>query len=286
MPVHMHGQPADMDGIGALAQRHGLAVVEDGAQAQGATYHGRPIGSIGDITAFSLQFTKILPTCGEGGLLTTDDAELARQARMSREFGEVIQAGKPRDYISYRLGWNAKLSSVQAAFTLSQLDRADSYAQQRHANVTAFLHRLSDLPGLVVPTAAHGTEHAWYMLRFRLDPEAAGLTGIAPGRFRAAAYRLLRAEGVPVSRYQILTLPQQRVFTERTGFGAGYPWAAGEPGPTAACPVAEAVIDDSLTIQKRHLNPQAGPALQRYADGFEKVWRHLDVVARLAGADQ
>lgn len=286
MPVHLHGQPADMDSICALARQHGLAVVEDGAQAQGATYHGRPIGSIGDMTAFSLQHTKNLPTCGEGGLLTTDNAELAAKARMSREFGEVIKAGSPRDYTSYRLGWNAKLSCVQAAFTLAQLTRFDSYARQRRANVAAFLDRLSALPGLVVPAAAPGTEHAWYMLRFRLDPGAAGLTGIRPDRFRAAVHRLLRTEGVPVSRYQTSTLPRQRVFTERIGFGAGYPWAAGTPGPAADCPTAEAIIDDSLTLQKRHLNPQAGPALQRYADGFEKVWRHLDVVARFAGGRQ
>jgi len=286
MPVHLHGQPADMDALGALAVRHGLAVVEDGAQAQGATYHGRTVGSIGDMTAFSLQYTKNLPTCGEGGLLTTNDAELAAKARMSREFGEVIEAGRPRDYISYRLGWNAKLSCVQAAFTLSQLDRFDDYARRRRANVAAFLDRLSGLAGLVVPAAAAGTEHAWYMMRFRFDPAAAGLPGIKPGRFRAAVHRLLRAEGVPVSRYQVIALPRQRVFTERAGFGAGYPWTAGEAGPAADCPAADAVIYDSLTLQKRHLNPEAGPALERYADGFEKVWRHLDVVARLAGASQ
>ena len=283
MPVHMHGQPCDMDRICALARRHGLAVVQDGAQAQGATYHGRPIGSIADVTAFSLQYTKTLPTCGEGGMLTTDDEELATKARMTREFGEVIQPGKPRDYVSYRLGWNAKLSSVQAAFSLSQLDRFESYAKRRKANVTAFLDRLSALPGLVVPAPAPGTEHSWYMLRFRLDPEAAGLTGVSPERFRIAVQRLLRAEGVPISRYQKLTLAQQRVFTDRVGFGGGYPWTAGEPGPVTGCPVAEAVIADSLTLQKRHLNPEAGPALQRYADGFEKVWRHLDVAARMAG---
>ena len=284
LPVHLHGLPADMDSIGALAAKHGLAVVQDGAQAHGASYHGRTIGSLPDLTAFSLQFTKTLPTCGEGGLLTTNDAGLAAKARMSREFGEVITAGRPRDYVSYRLGWNAKLSCVQAAFTLCQLDRFDSYARQRQANVAAFLGRLSELPGLVVPTAPPGYEHAWYMLRFRLDPAAAGLDGIAPGRLRAAVHRLLRAEGVPVSRYQVMTLPQQRVFTDQAGFGHGYPWRAGAAGPAAECPVAEAVIDDSLTLQKRHLNPDAGPALQQYADGFEKVWRHLDMAARLAGA--
>jgi dTDP-4-amino-4,6-dideoxygalactose transaminase len=283
MPVHMHGQPCDMDGIAALAARHGLAVVEDGAQAQGATYHGRPVGSIGDMTAFSLQYTKTLPTCGEGGMLTTDNEDLATKARMTREFGEVIEPGKPRDYRSYRLGWNAKLSSVQAAFSLSQLDRFEAYARQRTANVTAFLDRLSALAGLIVPAPAPGTEHSWYMLRFRVDPEAAGLSGVSPERFRVAIHRLLRAEGVPISRYQKLTLPRQKVFRDQVGFGGGYPWIAGTPGPVTDCPVAEAVIADSLTLQKRHLNPEAGPALQRYADGFEKVWRHLEVAARMSG---
>jgi perosamine synthetase len=286
MPVHLHGQPADMDAIGALAARHGLAVAEDGAQAHGAAYHGRAVGSLGDVTGFSLQFTKNLPTCGEGGLLTTNDATIAGKARRSREFGEVIQAGRPRDYLSQHLGWNAKLSSVQAAFALSQLGRFDSYARRRADNVAAFLGRLAALPGITVPRAAPGTEHSWYMLRFRLDAAEAGLPGVRQDRFRAAVHRLLRAEGVPVSRYQVRTLPQQQVFTERVGFGRGYPWAAGTPGPAASCPVAEAVIDDSLTLQRRHLNPDAGPALQRYADGFEKVWRHLDVVERLARAGQ
>jgi hypothetical protein len=106
---------------------------------------------------------------------------------------------------------------------------------------------------------------------------------VTPERFRIVIHRLLRAEGVPVSRYQKLTLPEQKVFADHVGFGKDYPWAVAEPGPVSDCPVAKAVLADSLTLQKRHLNPEAGPALQRYADGFEKVWRHLDVVARMAG---
>ncbi|TCO55596.1 DegT/DnrJ/EryC1/StrS family aminotransferase [Actinocrispum wychmicini] len=284
LPVHLHGHPADMDPLLDIAHRHGLAVLEDAAQAHGATYHGRPVGGIGAMGAFSLQVTKNLPTCGEGGLLTTDDADLAGKARMAREFGEVIEPGRDRDYISYRLGWNHKLSSVQAAFTTSQLDRFDGYQAARERNVTTFLDRLSELPGLTVPTVADGSTHAWHILRFRFDPDAAGLPGLTPEAFRRALHRLLRAEGVPVSRYQLMPLPDQRVFTDRVGFGKGYPWAAGTPMPDADIPVTRRILDDSLTIQKRHLNPAAGSALARYADGFEKVWAHLDVVARLAAA--
>ena len=289
IPVHLHGAPADMDRITDIARRHGLAVVEDAAQAPGATHRGRPVGGIGDIGCFSLQVTKNIPTCGEGGLLVTSDEGLATAARMGRQFGEVIEAGQQRDYISYRLGWNHKMNGLQAAFTSAQLGRFDDYEQARQHNVGRLLARLEQLPGLQVPRALPDTTHVWHILRFRFDPAAAGLDGIAPRAFRTVLHRLLRAEGVPVSSYQLMPLPDQKVFQEREGFGRGYPWAAldsKDAGTAGDHPVTRAVIDDSLTIQKRHLNPYAGELLQRYADAFEKVWAGLDVAARLAGASR
>ncbi|MEW1910621.1 DegT/DnrJ/EryC1/StrS family aminotransferase [Kitasatospora sp. NPDC085895] len=286
LPVHLHGAPADLDRLGDIARRHGLALVEDAAQAPGALHRGRPVGGIGEFGAFSLQVTKNIPTCGEGGLLVTADDALAETARKGRQFGEVIEPGRDRDYISYRLGWNHKINGLQAAFASSQLARFDGYEQVRQENITRFLARLDGLPGLTVPTALPGTVHVWHILRFRFDPAAAGLDGIAPGRFRTVLRRLLRAEGVPVSQYQLVPLPEQMVFRDREGFGKGYPWTvlggdAPEPGDH---PVTRAVIEDSLTIQKRHLNPASGPLLQHYADAFEKVWANLDTVARLAAA--
>jgi dTDP-4-amino-4,6-dideoxygalactose transaminase len=283
MPVHLHGLPADMTAINDLARRHGLAVIEDAAQAHGATYHGRQVGSLGDIGAFSLQVTKNLPTCGEGGLVTTGDAGLAEKVRLARQFGEVIEPGKPRDYVSYSLGWNAKLNPVQAGFALSQLDRFEHYEARRQANVPKLLDRLRELPGIQVPSALPHASHAWHILRFRFDPRAAGLSGVTPSGMRRALRRLLRAEGVPLSQYQLMGLPEQQVFVDRVGFGKGYPWtAAPDASPPGDYPVTRAVIDDSLALQKRHLNPDAGPLLQRYADAFEKVWANLDVVARMA----
>jgi len=284
LPVHLHGQPAEMDALSALASRYKLSIVEDAAQAHGATHRGRSVGSLGDAAAFSLQVTKNLPTCGEGGLVTTT-AQRADIVRKARQFGEIIEPGRNRDYLSSRLGWNHKLSAVQAAFTLSQLDRFDEYEAARAATIPAFLRRLADLPGLIVPRPAAHTTHAWHILRFRFDPEQAGLPGVAPHALRSVLHRLLRAEGVPMSRYQLLPLPEQKAFADRTGFGHGYPWTAlHKPEPRPECPVTTAVIADSLTLQKRHLHPQAGPTLQRYADAFDKVWHHLPTVADLARA--
>jgi perosamine synthetase len=284
MPVHLHGQPADMTSLRAVTERHGLALIEDAAQAHGARWQGRPVGSLGDVAGFSLQVTKNLPTCGEGGLLTVSDPAVADRARMLRQFGEVITPGQDRDYVSYLLGGNHKLNAVQAAFTLSQLDRFDAYEAARQSNVAAFLDRLEQLPGVLVPRATPGSTHAWHILRIRFDPVAAGLEDVPQEAFRAALHRLLRAEGVPVSRYQLMPLPEQKVFRDRIGFGAGYPWAAAPDAPSAPHPVADAIIADSLTLQKRHLHPEAGPALQSFADGFEKVFGQLETVAVLARA--
>ncbi|WP_424922705.1 DegT/DnrJ/EryC1/StrS family aminotransferase, partial [Streptomyces sp. wa53] len=87
--VHLHGLPADMDRITEIAARHGITVVEDAAQAHGARYRGRSVGSIGAVNTFSLNVSKNLATCGEGGLITTDDADVATRALMLRQFGEL-----------------------------------------------------------------------------------------------------------------------------------------------------------------------------------------------------
>ncbi len=287
IPVHLHGAPADMDRIIDIARRHGLAVIEDAAQAPGATHHGRFVGGIGDVGAFSLQATKNIPTCGEGGLLVTGDAALAEAVRRGRQFGEVIESGRGRDYVSYGLGWNHKMSAVQAAFTDAQLTRFDDYEHARQRNVADLLARLAVLPGLRVPTALPDTTHTWHILRLRFDPAAFGLDAVRAQAVRATLRRLLRAEGVPMSQYQLMPLPDQKVFVDRVGFGAGYPWSVtGAPAPVAGedYPVARAVIADSLTLQKRHLHPASGDLLRSYADAFEKVWASTDTVANLAAA--
>ena len=179
------------------------------------------------------------------------------------------------------------MNALQAAFTTAQLARFDEYERARQHNITEFLARLSELPGVQVPTALPDTTHAWHILRFRFDPAAFGLDGVRPEALRPALRRLLRAEGVPMSQYQLMPLPDQKVFVDRAGFGSGYPWTVtGAPGTVAGegYPVTRAVIADSLTIQKRHLHPGAGELLGLYADAFEKVWANRDMVATLTKA--
>ncbi len=268
--VHLHGLPADLDGIAAVAERHGLLVIEDAAQAHGALYRDRMVGSFGAINSFSLNVSKNLPTCGEGGLLNTDDERLHRRAVMLRQFGETIASKGDRSYLSHLMGWNHKPNAIQCAFTRVQLARFEAAAKARTDNVETLLGRLAELPGLRVPTCPPDRTHAWHILRFRVDSAAFGLPDAQAGALRAVLMRALRAEGVAASQYQLMPLPMQRVFD----------------GPAVArqYPASCRVIEDSFTIQKAHLHPDAGPLLAAYADAFAKIWQHRDLLAGYAAA--
>ncbi|MFJ8937555.1 DegT/DnrJ/EryC1/StrS family aminotransferase [Streptomyces sp. NPDC102365] len=283
--VHLHGLPAELDEITAIAARHGVTVVEDAAQAHGARYRGRPVGSIGAVNAFSLNVSKNLATCGEGGLITTDDTDVATRATMLRQFGELIPAGGERSYVAHLLGWNCKPNAVQAAFTRSRLARLPAETAVREENVRRLLGRLAACPGFLVPEVPRDRTHAWHILRIRVSPAAFGLADELAGPLRAVVQRALRAEGVPAVPYQLQPLPAQRVFTGRRGFGA-YPWAlpgvVDRPYRAEDFPATLRVLDDSFTIQKAHLHPDAGPLLDRYADAFEKVWQHREALAAIA----
>ena len=284
--VHLHGRPADMAALGRVANARGLAIVEDAAQAHAARLGDRVVGTLGHAAAFSIGASKNLPTCGEGGLVTTDDAVVAERARRMRQFGERPDPSGIRNHIADGLGFNHKLNPVQAAFAGSQLDRFPEYERRRQHNVRGFLDALAGLPGLTVPRPPDGGTHAWHILRFRVDPAQAGLPGTAPGALRAALHRALRAEGVPVSRYQVMPLPAQHPFRCAATVARPLPAPAADATDWARLfPATSAAIDGTLTLQKRQLNPDAGPLLERYAEAFQKVWERLDTLARIANPD-
>ncbi|MET9507999.1 DegT/DnrJ/EryC1/StrS family aminotransferase [Streptomyces flavidovirens] len=276
LPVHLHGLPADMPALGELADQWGIPVVEDAAQAHGAQLDGRRVGALGKAGCFSLHPHKNLPTCGEGGLITTDDDDLHEQLVRLRNFGELEPTGA-RSYIAHRAALNARITPMAAAFTHSQLSRFDDYARRREPGIRSFLDRLASLPGLRVPQIPAGRTHVWHILRLMPEPEALGLGPEHRTGLRAALHRVLRAEGVPVSQYQVAPLSAQPAFRPD-----GLSTSDALDRVDELFPVTVAVVDGSLCLQRRHLDPAAGPLLQWYADAFEKVWQHLDLIRRMA----
>jgi dTDP-4-amino-4,6-dideoxygalactose transaminase/acetyltransferase-like isoleucine patch superfamily enzyme len=165
LPVHLYGLPADMTAIAALAQRHGLAIVEDAAQAHGASCGDRRVGSFG-VGTFSLYGTKNI-TCGEGGLVTTNDAETARKLRLLRNQGM-------RGRYDYELpGYNWRLTDLQAAVALPQVARLTEITAARRANAVTLSAGLAAAPGLVLPVVPPGRGHVWHQYTVRIGGDAA-----------------------------------------------------------------------------------------------------------------
>jgi dTDP-4-amino-4,6-dideoxygalactose transaminase len=183
VPVHLYGLTADMDAIMALAGRHGLAVVEDAAQAHGAACNGRRAGSFG-VGSFSFYATKNV-ACGEGGLLTTSDEALARTLRQLRNQGMVER------YRYEMVGRNLRLTDLQAALGVPQLERLEETNDRRRANAATLAALLGDVPGLVLPEVPVGRTPVWHQYTVLLPP----------GADRDAVVERMRGDGVEAGIY-------------------------------------------------------------------------------------
>jgi perosamine synthetase len=146
IPVHLYGRPAEMGPICAFAARRGIAVVEDCAEAPGACYAGKPVGHFGDVSCFSFYANKIVTT-GEGGMCLTNSPELANSLRVLRDHGMVPE----RAYWHDRIGFNYRLTNIQAAIGHAQLARASETLQRNHAIVEAYRAALRGVPGVRFP---------------------------------------------------------------------------------------------------------------------------------------
>jgi perosamine synthetase len=165
MPVHVYGHPVDMDAIEEVASRHGLAVVEDAAEAHGAEYGGRKCGSFGDLSCFSFYANKIVTT-GEGGMVLTDDDGLAALARSKRN----LCFDARRRFVHEDLGFNFRLTNVQAAIGVGQLERIDATVARKREVAAAYTRGLAGLP-LQLPAEKSGAKNVYWMYGIVLDDE-------------------------------------------------------------------------------------------------------------------
>ena len=170
--VHLYGHPADMDAIDALATQHGLKVLEDAAQAHGALYKGRPCGSLGDAAAFSFYPTKNLGAVGDGGAVTTSDAEIARLVRRRRNYGSE------KKYIFDEQGGNSRLDELQAALLRVKLPHLATANDVRRTIAARYLDALSGL-NLVLPHAAQWADPAWHLFVVRVRDRARFIAHLA-----------------------------------------------------------------------------------------------------------
>lgn len=214
IPVHLYGHPAEMDDILAFADDHDLAVLEDAAQAHGATYRGDPVGSIGDAGCFSFYATKNVTT-GEGGIVTTDNDDLAERLRLLRNHG---MKGRDRHVA---LGYNYRMSEFNGALGAAQVDRLEGFNERRREITRRLFEELADLAVLSPGTVREYVEHAFFWAPFEVNVEVAGMSG-------KEVWQQLKERGVETRHRYVDPLYEQSVFREHRGFNSDFPWSANE----------------------------------------------------------
>lgn len=207
--VHLGGHPCDMDALTALANTHGLPIVEDCSHSLGATWNNSHTATLGTIGVFSFAPTKNI-TAGEGGAIVTSDAQLAQTCAAQRDHGRPLgtSSGHPQ------LGWNLRITEFQAAVLSVQLARLDAQLERKNRAAAMLAGHLAEIPGLAaIPTVVDPqvTRHARYSFAFTVDPEH--YDGHMVTAFRAA----LRAEGIPVGIRNLTACPDESLYAQRDG---------------------------------------------------------------------
>lgn len=271
--VDLFGQAYDSKNINKLAKNHGIVVVEDCAQAPGAMCNGKFAGTLGDIGVFSLNYHKHIH-CGEGGMIVTDDDDFADKIRMICNHAESIVG--PREYtdISNMLGFNFRMTEVQAAISLSQLQKLDKLLEIRLENVTYIEDQLSFIPALKPPSVREGGKHVYYQHAYLWDASLAG--GIDRNIFIDAvkaelpAFELRETEGVKLNYGYVKPVYRLPIFTKdqrRSNFTRQLPDYC-----NISCPILERLHEVELVHHEFMVPSMEKTDIDDVIAAFEKVW--------------
>jgi perosamine synthetase len=280
MAVDIFGQSSDMHALRAIADRHGLKLLCDTAQAPGATYHGQYAGTLADIGGYSLNYHKHIH-CGEGGVLVTNDDRYARRLQLIRNHAEAVIDSTDPVELCNMLGYNFRMGEIEAAIATEQLKKLAPNVQGRQRAVDAFNAGLAGLAGLRTPLVSEGCTHVYYVYGMTLDTDQLGVP-------RERIVAALKAEGVPglMNGYQNVHL--YPLFQQRIAYGTqGFPWTSPYAGrdvdyALGTCPVAEKLHAQTFLGINICLNDYAPDDVGQVVQAFQKVWRNLDALRRAA----
>ena len=170
IPVHLYGHPCEMDGLRKIADQHGLRIIEDCAEAQGALFRDRQVGTIGHVGCFSFFSNKVITT-GEGGMVTTSDPDIADKIRILRDHG--MRPGKR--YWHDDAGFNYRMTNLQAAVGVAQMERVDKFLRRRHEIGERYIDQLGSLPGLVMPPRQPWARTIYWIFSMLVESDVAGI---------------------------------------------------------------------------------------------------------------
>ena len=275
------GHPADLDPIMEIARGRGIPVVEDCAQAPGSRYVNRYTGTIADIGVFSLNYHKHIHS-GEGGVCVTNDPQLCDRMQMIRNHAEAVVEDKGVSDLSNMIGFNFRMTEIEAAIAVVQLKKLEVVLQGRRTAADRLTVGIADLRGLVTPEVQPQCTHSYYVYPLLIE---AAETGVHKDRI----WEALRAEGVSIAK-RYCNLHLLPMYQKRTAYGRnGFPWSSTVYSGSVSydrgiCPVAEDLNE------RRYLG--LGLCAFQYTEtevdlviqAFRKVWDHLDELERLPQA--
>lgn len=267
--VDILGYPSDMDQIMSLAKEHDLTVIEDAAQAPGAKHHGRFAGTQAHMGVFSLNYHKTIHT-GEGGVVVTNDEALAERLQLIRNHAEVVVEDKGVTNLVNMLGFNYRMTEIEAAIGSEQLKKLDGLLQARIEAADYLQERMSGLPGLTQPVVRPHIKHAYYVYGIRYDE----LEMSSPRKTFVAA---MKAEGVPLAEGYVKPIYLQPMYQQRVVYGErGCPFTCGHYNSDVSyapglCPVAERMHYQELILGNFCYEGMTRDELDDVADAFSKV---------------
>jgi perosamine synthetase len=274
--VDIFGQSADIAAIMDIADRHNLKVISDTAQAPGALYNGKHAGTLTHIGGYSLNYHKHIHA-GEGGIIVTNDDQLAERMRLIRNHGEAVVGDKQEPNINNMLGYNFRLGEIESAIAIEQLKKLDSIISIRQSLAQRLNQGLANLKGLKIPNVQENSSHVYYIYAMILDLETLNCS-------RKSIVDALAAEGVEVSdRYQNLHLLP--MYQQKIAYGTqGFPWNSefvhrDVSYQKGICPVAEALNDKNYIGFGMCVYELSNDDIDLVIKAFTKVWANLESLA-------
>ena len=269
------GQAADLDEIMKIAHRHGLKVIEDCAQAPGARYKGKYVGTIADIGVFSLNYHKHIHT-GEGGVCVTNDDALVERMQLIRNHAESVVGDKGVTDLSNMIGFNFRMTEIEAAIGIEQLKKLKDLVNERIHAANRLSAGISGLTGLTPPVVKHDCTHVYYVYPLLYDAKQNGVS-------RNQIVDALAAEGVSISNSYI-NLHLLPMYQRKQAYGTkGFPWSADFYKGSVSyekgiCPVAEALNDGGYRGIGMCEYYYTDRQIDLIVQAFQKIWVNLDVL--------
>lgn len=276
MAVNLFGHPARLGELKEIAKRHSLFLIEDNAQAPGATYEGKPAGTIGDAGVFSFNRHKTIQ-CGEGGVIVTNDDKLARKAALVRNHGEVVVGGMDMDDIVNTAGLNYRMTEMEAAVGGVQFSKLDALNAARVALADRLTAGLSKLPGITPPAVRENCSHVYYFYVMRYNEAETGIS-------RDLFCKAVQAEGIPLRAGYVKPLYLEPIYQKKICFGKnGYPFTASTRNTEISyhrglCPVTERLQDHEVMLTGAIYPPLTNEHVDRFVEACAKVIANRDAL--------